>query len=117
VIVVTAGVHHADVLTLPLRADATSEGEIYLLGNRECVHIGAKSNHRTRTPSAQNADDSGASDSGLHFKPERAKVLGHERGGAMLFEAEFWMLVDVTPPGDDFWHHGGEALLHEAHQF
>ncbi len=44
-------------------------------------------------------------------KTQRAQVLGHDAGGAELAVAQFGVLVEVAPPGDDGGFDGRSGLV------
>ncbi len=116
-IVVTAGVHHAHFGPVVHRSHGALERKVDLLGDGERIHVGAEGDDRPRLPASQDADDPGAPDGSLHLEPERAQVLLHQRGGALLLERQLRVLVNVAPPGDDLGHHVDHACLDLAREW
>ena len=109
VVVMSAGVHHADVHALPHRAHLALEGKVDLLGHRQRVHVGAERDNRPRLAAAQYADNTGPADLRFHLEAKGTQMVGNQGRRSNLIEAEFGMLVDIAPPGDDLGHH-----LHHA---
>src|SRR5215471_13071614 len=75
-----------------------SVGKVGRLLNRQAVHIGSKPNRAQRIASAQPANDTGLTDAAKYLAAEPGELLGDEVGGALLFEPEFGMGMNVMPP-------------------
>ena len=102
--VVSARMHHADLLAVVRRAHVRAERHVDVLRHRQRVHVRAERNHRTRPAAAQHADDARMRHAGAHFvEPERAQMARHQRGRPRLAIAQLGMAVEVAPPG----HHAG----------
>jgi hypothetical protein len=113
VAVVTAAVHAA-VVAGPVR-------DVVLLLHRQRVHIGAQSDPSSgRVASSRNdGDDAGAADTGVMPDRPCGQLVAYESRGAMLFEAQLGMRVEVAAdvgerirPATDVLdrrggHHGG----------
>ena len=106
VVVVAAGVHHADLLAVVRRLRRRLERQVDLLGDRQRVHVGAQRHDLSGLAALEDADDAGLRDAGLHLEPERPKVLGDDLRRSDLAVAELGVLVDVAAPGDHFRHDG-----------
>ena len=98
--VVAARVHHADGLAAKLRRGLGLERHVGLLRHRQRVHVGAQSDRASRLRAAQQADDAGHADAGLHFDAERAQALRDLFCRAHFPVAELRMRVEVAPPFD-----------------
>ena len=94
VTVVAAGVH--------VHRRARAIRDVVLLVERQCVHVGPQHDRLPGPRSAQHADDAGLADPGMHLVPQRQQPIGDERRGAIFFETELGMLVQVAPRRDDF---------------
>src|SRR2546428_120683 len=66
----TAGVHHADVLTVVGRAHRRLERNVDLLDDRKRVHVRSQSDHPPRLATAKNSDDAGMRDRSPHLDAE-----------------------------------------------
>jgi hypothetical protein len=111
VIVVTARMHHAHVLAVPLRLRGGLERQVALLGDRERIHVGAQRDHRARQAAFEHADHARGGDAGGHGEAEFPQFVCNDPGGARLAVAELGVPVKVAPPR----HHlrvqfGGEPL-------
>jgi hypothetical protein len=111
-IVVTAGVHDADGITVVQRAHARTEGNVHHFRDGESVHVGTKGDDRARSAPAQDADDASVRHVGSHLHPKRAQVVSDESGCPRLAIAQLGMLVDVAPPGHHLRRDGLHALPH-----
>ena len=100
-VVVAARVHHAGLLARPLRGDVRLEGEVDFLRDRKSVHVRSQRDHGTGESAAEQADDTGLRDAGLHLESQRAQFVGHDLPSADLAVPEFGMLVEVAAPGHD----------------
>ena len=67
--------------------------------HRQRVHVGAQCDRASRCvfAPANDADDAGLADAGMHFDAQLAHALGHERRRAVLFEADLGISVQITP--------------------
>ncbi len=74
-------------------------GHVVFFLDRQRVHIGTDADHRAAF--AQVADYARLADAGLRLDAKLGEGIGHQAGGALFLKAEFWMHVDVTPPGND----------------
>ena len=105
--VVTAGVHDADHVAVPLGLDFRREGHADLFGHRKRVHVGAQGHHRAGQRTDQQAHHTGVRDTFLHLVHAQAlEVLGHQLARAELAVAELGVLVDVAPPADELLFDG-----------
>jgi hypothetical protein len=110
--VVAAGMHDADVLAVPDRADLGGEGHVGALLHRQAVHVGTQGDHRAREAAVEHADDAGDRHLGPHLvEAERAQVRRDDAGGAELAVAELGVGVEVAPPGEDLRLQGGRLLV------
>ena len=100
-VVVAAGVHHADFLPVVLRLHCRLERQVDFLGHRQRVHVRAQRDDRTGTTATEHTDHARVRDAGLHLEPELLQVLGHDLRCAEFAVAEFRVLVKVAAPGDD----------------
>src|SRR5215472_16873113 len=73
-------------------------GEVGRLLDRQAVHIGSEPNRAQRITGAQPANDTGLADAAKYLAAEPGELLGDEVGGALLFEPEFGMGMNVMPP-------------------
>ena len=85
-----AGVHPAVVL----RAVLESVG----LADRQAVHVGPEPDRARRVADPQPADQPGLADAAMHLDAELGELAGHQVGGALLFEAELGVGMDVAAP-------------------
>ena len=110
--VVTAGVHHPDLLVVVGGAHRGREREIGVLGDRQGVHVGAHRHDRSGLPALQDADDAGVRDPLAHLVEAKfAEMFGHHPRRLELAVSEFGELVDVLPEGDRFLLEPGDGLL------
>ena len=105
--IVAAGVHHPRILG--------TVRELVFLGHRQSVHIGPEHQHRTGTRSFQQGDYPGPGNAaGGH--PQVLKVGFDHLCGAMLFESQLGMLVEIPAQRDQFVPAGfdlfGYLLVH-----
>ena len=94
--VVTAGVHHADVLTVVRRAHGRLERNVDLLDDRKRVHVRSQGDHASGLAAAKNSHHAGVRDWSAHLDAELAQAVGDELGRAELAIAELGMLMDVA---------------------
>jgi hypothetical protein len=74
-----------------------------LFEDRQAVHIGTQGDDWPRFAAHQGPDHTGVGDAGLDFiEPEIPQVLGDLRRGPEFTIRELRVLVQVTPPFDDF---------------
>src|SRR6185437_14279441 len=92
--VMAAGMHAAFILRAIVEA--------IRLADRQRIHIGAQPDALRSVTLAQHADDAGAPDAVMHLAAETLELLGDERAGALFFEAELGMRVDIVPPTRQF---------------
>ena len=104
-----AGVHHADFLAVVHRADFAFERQIYQLGDRQGVHVGAQRDHRSRLAAAQHTNHARLPHVGRDLEAECAQMLLDERGGAHFLIRQLGMLVNVATPRHHFGHHRRHA--------
>ena len=109
--VVAAGMHDAHLLAAVFGRRHRLERHVHLLGDGQCVHVGAQRDRRTGLAAAQDADHACVRDAGSHFEPHRAQLFGHDLGGADFAVAEFRVLVEVAAPGEDLRHGSGRGRL------
>jgi len=88
--IVTAGVHFTVVDRAIL--------ELVLFLYLERIHVGAQAEHALTATFAEHADDAGITDTGMHLEPEFIEQFGDACGGALFFEGEFGVAVDIMPP-------------------
>jgi hypothetical protein len=78
-------------------------GETRLLGQREGVHVGAQADSSLAWQIALNrANDTRAPNPYGRRDAPCAQTLGHERGGSVLFQAQFRMGVKITAESRQF---------------
>ncbi len=82
-------------------ARARAVRNVVLLVDRQPVHVGAQHDRLAGPRAVQHADDAGLPDPGVHLEPQRAQPLGDDAGGAVLFEAQLGVLVQIAPGCDD----------------
>ncbi len=103
--IVAACVHDADFLAVVGRAHLRLERRVDLFGDRQRVHVGAKSDDAAWLAAAEHADDAGVRDSSACLI-RVVEAVGHELGGTELAVAELRVLVNVAAAAD----HGGFGL-------
>jgi hypothetical protein len=87
------------------------------LADRQRVHIGTQSDRRAIAGS-ENADHTGFADVAMNVAAKFGKLACDKLGCAMLLEAEFWVGMQVLPPGghfavkqiDEMWNLHGDQL-------
>jgi hypothetical protein len=89
--IMPAGVHAV--------CDRAAMFDVILLVHRERVHVGAQTDRPISGPPAKHADDAGHPNPAMHFDAPGLKLCGHDVAGPALFEADFGMRMEVTPPG------------------
>ena len=99
--VVSAGVHHAHLLAPVLGRRRGSKRQIGDFGHRQRIHVRPYRHQRALPGTAQVPDHPRVRDPGLHLEPHVPQRVGDHLGGAKLPVAEFGVLVEVPPPGDD----------------
>ena len=110
--VMSAGVHHADLLSVVSGAHFRRERQIGVLGDGQGVHVGAHRHHRSRLPALQDPDHAGVGDPFAHLvEPEFPEVFRHHPRGLELAVPEFGMLVDVLAESDRFRFETGHRFL------
>ena len=100
--VVAAGVH--------LARRASRVGKPGLLLDRQRVHVGAKPDAAMLPLPFEHADHPGPADAAMHRDAPGGELLGDDRGGALLLEADLRMGVEVVPPGDEVVGEAGDAV-------
>ena len=110
-VVVPAGVHHADVLSVVLRAYTRAKRHVDLLGHGQSVHIGAQCDNASGTTTAQHANNAVPTHIRTHLHPQRAQMRRHEASRAHLLTTQLRMLVDVATPGHHFGRHTRDAAV------
>ena len=102
VAVVPAGVHDADLFAVPLAARLAGKGQVHFLAHRQAVHVGAQRHHRAGQRPLEQAHHAGVGHARAHLvQAQRAQVIGDHAGGAELAVAQFGVLMQIAPPGDD----------------
>ena len=73
-------------------------GELVLLLHRQRIHVGAQPDPSSGciASSWNDGDDAGAADTGVVLDRPRGQLIAHETRGAMLFEAQLGMRVEVA---------------------
>jgi len=107
-------VHHADILAVVLRAHHAAERQPFRLRDGQCVHVGAKRDHRPWLSTLKNSDDAIAADARPNLEAERLQVRGDECRGARLLEGQLGMLMNVATPLDELGRESARALLDVA---
>jgi hypothetical protein len=105
VIVVAAGVHHADLLPVVGRPHLRGKRQVHLFGDGQGIHVGSKRNHFARLAPAQNTHDAGVRDAGAHLDPESSQMIGHDLRRAGFAIPELRMFVKVTTPAKHLLEH------------
>ena len=79
------------------------ERQVDCFGDRQRVHVGAQRDHRAGQAALQQPRRRRCARRrcALSSRPSDAQVVGDDGRGAELAVAEFGMLVQVAPPGDD----------------
>jgi len=91
--VMPASVHHAGILRFV--------GHLVLFDDRQGVHVRPQHQHRTRPGSLEAGHHSGSGHSAGR-QPQILQVGLDHPGRAVFFEAQFRVLVKITPQGDQF---------------
>ena len=112
VVVMSARVHDADVLTVVRSAHLGLERQVHLLRDGQTVHVGPQRHNRSRLSAAQNANDAvHATDFRLHLHAECPQMRRNQRRRTHLIPGKLRMLMNVPPPADHLRHHRERALL------
>ena len=82
--IVAARVHHADLVAFVFGFGFRRERQIDFFRDWQCIHVGAQRDYGSGLSSAQQCDDTGASNRRLNFKSQRAQMLGNDFPGAMF---------------------------------
>ncbi|MNQ80524.1 hypothetical protein D3C85_955090 [compost metagenome] len=85
--VMAAGVHAPGVAAAVGQAGGFDDGQ--------GIHVGAQAQGAVGAAVAQHADHTGAADAGMHLEAPFHQQACHQGGGALFFEAEFGVGVDV----------------------
>ncbi len=99
--VVSAGVHHPHLAAEIGGAHFRCEGQVHLLGDRQCVDVGAQRHHGPWHSSPQQTHHARVGDLPPDLEAERFEVIRHELPGTELAVRELRILVDVAAPCDD----------------
>ena len=99
--VVAAGMHDADRAAAEFAGRRRTERQVGLFRDRQCVHVGAQQDRRSREASLDDGDHTRVSDAGAHLESERAQELGDLRGRAGLAVCELRVAVKIPAPLDD----------------
>ena len=102
VIIVTAGVHHADFLPVVGRLHLRRKREAHLFGDRQCVHVCTQRNDLARPAASEDSHDASVRDAGSNLDAETSQMIGHDLCRACFAIPELRMLMKVTAPRDDF---------------
>ncbi|MDT4798574.1 hypothetical protein FQZ97_312070 [compost metagenome] len=89
--IVAAGVHAPGV--------ATAVGDARGFDDGQGIHVGAQAQGAAGIAIAQHADHAGAADTAVDFIAPFIQQTGHQGGGALFFETEFRVGVDVLAQG------------------
>ena len=100
VVVVTAGVHHADFLPVVGRLHLRSKRQADLFGDRQCVHVRTERNDLARPAASEDTHDASVRDAGSNLDAETSQMIGHNLCRACFAIPELRMLVNVTTPRD-----------------
>ena len=115
--VVPTGVHDTHFLAVPVAARLAGKGQVDFLRHRQAVHVGAQRHHGAGQRALQQPHHAGVGDAGAHLvQPQRLQVQGHDLGGAEFAVAQFGVLVQVAPPGDDGGLERGGLFVDEGGQ-
>ncbi|MDT4836594.1 hypothetical protein FQZ97_703010 [compost metagenome] len=85
--VVAAGVHASGV--------ATAVGQAGVFEYGQGIHVGAQAQGAAGAAIAQHADHAGVADAGVHLIAPFTQQARHQGGGALFFETQFGVGVDV----------------------
>ncbi len=102
VAVMAAGVHLAGVLA--------GVRQVRRFQDRQRVHVGAQADRCLPVAVAQDADDACLADAAMDLDPPFLQLAGHQVGGAVLFQAELGVRVDVAADGGQFVLVGAGAV-------
>src|SRR5262245_44970208 len=97
----TARVHDADGLAAKLRRYFRLERYVDLFRHRQCIHVRAQRDGRTRQRTLQHGRDAGETDTCFDFEAELPKSLRDDLRRAGLAIAQFRVLVKVAALRDD----------------
>jgi hypothetical protein len=111
VVVVPTGVHHANVLSVVLGSFRRLEGQVNQFGDRKSVHVGTESDGWPRASAVEDPDDASVSHTCSNLQPQRGQVPRDEFGRSKFAIGKFRVLMNISPPGDDFGHHCLDAPL------
>ena len=110
-IVMPAGVHHADRLPAIGAAYRRLEWQIDLLRHRQRIHVRAQCDDRSRLAAAQDANHTMAANFCCHLESERPQMRGNERRRAHFLTRQFRMLMNVPPPRYHLRRHRRDASI------
>ena len=114
--VVSAGMHHADLLAEVLGLHRGLERQVGFLDHRQGIHVGAQRHHRSRLAALEQADHAGFRDAGFHFHAELAQMVRHPFAVLDLAVRELRILVGVAPPVDDLGFEAAYALVYRCRE-
>ena len=97
-----AGMHHADFFALIFTFHLRCERQIDGLDHRQGIHIGAQCHDGAGLAAHKHGNDAGLRHAGLDLEAKLLQMLRDHLCRAYLAITQFGMLMDVTPPGDDF---------------
>jgi hypothetical protein len=106
-----AGMHHTGLLSIIGGRNSRFERQVNPLGYGKGIHVGTKSNHRSGLSSTQNADYPSGGYALLNLNTQGAQVVCYHFSSTRFFVAEFWVLVDVASPVDNFGLDGRGFLV------
>ncbi len=80
----------------------TGVRQVGRLQDRQRVHVGAQADRALAVAVAEHADHAGLADAAMHLDAPFLQLLGDQFGGAVLFQAELRVGVDVAADGGQF---------------
>ena len=96
--VVTAGVHHPDLLAAIFGLGLGGKRQAGLFGDRQRVHVRAQGDLRARLAALDDRHDAMHGHAGLRLQAHRAQALGDLGSSALLTVGQLRVLVEVTSP-------------------
>ena len=100
--IVAASVHHTGFGTIPFGACVAFERHIGFFGHRQAIHIRTQGHTGTGFAANQYPDHAGIGDLLTHLvKAQFAQMCRHHFCRCKFTVAQFWIGMEVAPPGDD----------------
>ena len=114
--IVTARMHHADLLADVFGFHRGLERHVHFLDDRQRIHVGAQRNDPSRLAALEQSDHAGVCYTGLYFHAELAQMRRNQLAGANFAVRQLGMLMNVAPPCDDLGFDGADALVHHGRE-